>query len=79
MQVSCVQLASLFLPLVGHVHVLHPSEAVNKVWGQQWPSSIGFWGGSLGSGAGHSKLVQFASLFKPLSGHMHVFKPSPAG
>jgi len=76
-----VHLASLLLPLAGQVQVLHPSSEVNNVRGQQTSSSIGLFMGSSGpagcGGAWHLRLVQWASLFKPLIGHMHVFKPSP--
>jgi len=77
-----VHRASLLLPLDGQVQVLQPSDAVHDKWGQQWSSGSA---GSSGTGsccAGrvkHLKLVQAASLFKPLHGHKQVFNPSPAG
>lgn len=75
-----VQTALLFKPLAGHVQVLHPSGAVHDKCGQHWSSGRGSSGvGSCSEGVEHFKLVQLASFFEPLRGHMHVFKPSPAG
>jgi len=79
----CVHLASLLLPLAGQVHVLHPSGAVHDKWGQQLSSgncgSSGSSGSCLNGGIKHLKLVHMELLFEPLHGHMHVFRPSPAG
>jgi len=74
-----VQMASLFLPLPGHTHVLQPSAAVHNRCGQHWSSSIGLTGSCCFGRTGHCKLVQLASLLEPLRGHMQVFRPSPAG
>lgn len=78
--VSRVHAAWLFKPLAGHVQVLHPSEAVHDKCGQHSSSGCGSSGvGSCSGVVKHCKLVQLALLFKPLLGHMHVFRPSPAG
>jgi len=75
-----VQVASRFTPLRGHVHVLQPSSAGNSTSGQHRSSGRGAWGawGAWG-GVGHANLVQKDALQTPLHGHMHVFRPSPAG
>jgi len=69
-----VQVASRFTPFSGQVHVLQPSGAEKSTPGQHWSSALGCRGL-----VKHLHLVQRAPLFKPLLGHMHVFRPSPAG
>jgi hypothetical protein len=78
-QVILVHLASLLLPLAGQVHVLHPSGAVHVKCGQHWSSGCEWFGSGCRGDAEHCKLVQLASRLRPLRGHMHVFRPSPAG
>lgn len=77
-----VHAASLFLPLAGHVQVLHPSAAVNDKCGQHRSSgclgSCGA-GSCFSGGVKHFKLVHAEAIRSPLGGHMHVFNPSPAG
>lgn len=84
-----VQRASLLTPSSGHTQVLQPSSAVKSIPRQQTsaprPTSSSLSSplssppSDSGGAAGHCNLVQFASAFLPLSGHMQVFAPSPFG
>lgn len=75
-----LQEASDRRPLRGHAQVLQPSPAGKSTPGQQRCCAAGSGAGVLEAGAEAQKsLVQLASLFTPLQGQVHVFRPSPAG
>jgi len=79
-QLMRVHRASLLRPLVGHVHVLHPSSAVHDKCGQHWPASkCAADEEPLAGGCAHCKLVHIEASFNPLAAQRQVFNPSPAG
>lgn len=69
-QVIDVQVASLFKPLHGHMHVFNPSPAGNAIRGVQRSET--------GGKGGQSIFVQLESLFKPVGAQEHVLHWSSA-